>query len=332
MRRIVALGRLIEGLRRTTKLGVKLASDAKRRLFWALGLTATFMVVEAVVGFLSGSLALIADAGHMFGDASALVLALIAQIIAGQPRTQRRTYGARRAEVLAAFTNGLLLVGVAGWIFFKAIQRWQVPEPIAGTPMLITAIIGLLINLVVLTILHRDGHDHGHHGHAHEPNPNVRAARMHVLSDALGSIGAIVAAAIILVTGFERADTLVSLVVATLVVISAFRIMRDTTHVLMESTPTDLCIEELEGAILDVRGVSDLHDLHAWTISTGFDIVTVHVVLEPGYHGVDVAERVAALVRTRFGVDHVTVQPEAPVAQLVPLRIPEVRAANASGS
>lgn len=300
-----------------------MGSDAKRRLFLALGLTATFMVIEAVVGFFSGSLALVADAGHMFGDASALVLALIAQVIAEQPRTQRRTYGARRAEVLAAFTNGLLLVGVAGWIVFEAIGRWQHPQAIAGIPMLITAGIGLTINLVVLTILRGHAHDHHGHGHAHDHNPNVRAARMHVISDALGSIGAIVAAIVILLTGFERADTIVSLIVASLVVHSAFQIMRDTAHVLMENAPSGLSLDALERAIREVHGVGDLHDLHAWTISSGFDVVTVHVVLEPGHHGVEVAERVASMVQTRFGVDHVTVQPEAPAASLVHVRIPK---------
>lgn len=282
------------------------------------------MVVEAVVGFLSGSLALVADAGHMFGDASALILALIAQVVAEKPRTLRRTYGARRAEVLAAFTNGLLLVVVAGWIVFEAVQRWQDPAPILGVPMLITAVLGLGINLIVLTVLHQGDGAHAHHGHTHghAHNPNVRAARMHVMTDALGSIGAIIAAAIILITGYERADTIVSLIVASLVVFSAFQIVRDTTHVLMESAPSSLRLDELEAAIREVRGVADLHDLHAWTISTGFDVVTVHVVLEPGFHGVEVADQVAKMVNLRFGVEHITVQPEAPAAPLIHLRVP----------
>ena len=283
------------------------------------------MVVEAAVGFWSGSLALVADAGHMLGDAGALVLALIAQVIAERPRTARGTYGARRAEVLAAFTNGLLLVGVAGWIVVEAVHRWAEPRPIAGIPMLLTAVVGLLINLVVLQVLHRNGEHHHHHGHGHDHhdhNPNVRAARMHVISDALGSVGAIVAAGIILVTGFERADTIVSLIVASLITVSAFKIVRDTAHVLMENAPSSLSLEELEAAIREVKGVADLHDLHAWTISSGFDVVTVHVVLQPGHHGVEVSERVAAMIRNRFGVDHVTVQPEAPEAPLVHVRIP----------
>lgn len=305
---------------------MELGSDARRRLTKALSLTAAFMFVEAVVGLWSGSLALVADAGHMLGDAGALVLALIAQVIAERPRTARGTYGARRAEVLAAFTNGLLLVGVAGWIVVEAVHRWAEPRPIAGIPMLLTAVVGLLINLVVLQVLHRGGHHH-HHGHGHdhdhdEHNPNVRAARMHVISDALGSVGAIVAALVILTTGFERADTIVSLIVASLITVSAFKIVRDTAHVLMENAPSGLSLEELEAAIREVNGVADLHDLHAWTISSGFDVVTVHVVLQPGHHGVEVSERVAATIRNRFGVDHVTVQPEAPAAPLVHVRIP----------
>lgn len=291
-----------------------MGTNAAQRLLWALGLTGGFMVVEALVGWWSGSLALLADAGHMLGDAGALLIALVAQTVAAKPRSHERTYGARRAEVIAAFTNGVLLAFTALWIVAEAVQRWRVPEPIAAVPMLVTAVAGLGVNLLVAGVLHRE-EEHEHH------NPNVHAALMHVLADAVGSVGAIVAAGVILFTGFERADTAVSLLVAVLVVVSAVRIVRDTSRVLMESAPSDLPLPKVEESIRRVRGVAEVHDLHAWTISEGFDVVTVHVVLEPGHHGVEVADRVAAAVRNQFGVDHVTVQPEAPPTPLVNVRV-----------
>jgi cobalt-zinc-cadmium efflux system protein len=270
------------------------------------------MVVEWVVGALSGSLALVADAGHMLADAGALFIALVAQRIAASPRTARRTYGARRAEVIAAFANGVALALTAAFIFAEAIARWRTSSHVAGAPMLVTATVGLGVNLAVARALS--------HGGAHGHNPNVRAALAHVVSDALGSVGTIVAGIIVVATGASGADTVVGIAIAVLVLASAWKLVRDTTRVLMEGTPAGLDPALLEAAIREVLGVADVHDVHAWTISSGFDVVTAHVVLAAGHHGVEVAERVAAAVRAKFGIDHVTVQPEAPPSPLVQVR------------
>ena len=280
------------------------------RLAWAFGLTASFMVVEAAVGFWSRSLALIADAGHMLADAAALALALVAQRIAKRTRTRKSTYGYRRAEVLAAFANGTALALTAAWIIYEAVERWRSPPIVHGKTMMITAAIGLAVNLGSAAILRAGAH-----------NPNTRAALAHVLSDALGSLGAIVAGALVLTMDMRRADPAIGIAIGLLVAWSGFRLVRDTTRVLMEGTPPHIDLAEVEASIRAVPGVADVHDLHVWTISEGFDSLTVHVVIARGYHGTDVAAAVGRHVRDKLGIEHSTVQPEAPRRDsLVPLR------------
>ena len=278
----------------------------------ALLVTVTAMAMEIAGGVWSGSLALLSDAGHMLADAGALALALAAQIVAARPRTDRRTYGYRRAETLAAFLNGIALGVTAVFIVTEAIDRWQTPQAVSGGVMLIVAVLGLVANLVSAAILARA-----------EGNANVSAALAHVVSDALGSVAAIAAALLVLTLGWTRADTGASVVVAALVLWSAWRLVRRTASVLMESTPPGLDVGLLETTIRQARGVSDLHDLHAWRISEGFDVVTVHVVLDGTRHGTEVARDVARAVRERHGITHVTVQPEAPPAAAVsvPLQV-----------
>ncbi len=278
----------------------------------ALLVTLTAMGVEVAGGLWSGSLALLSDAGHMLADALALALALAAQIVAARPRTDRRTYGYRRAETLAAFLNGIALGVTAAFIVVEAVERWQTPQAVKGGAMLAVAVFGLVANLVSAAILARA-----------EVNANVRAALAHVVSDALGSVAAIAAALFVLTLGWARADTGASVVVAGLVLWSAWRLVRRTASVLMESTPPGLEMAELETTIRQAPGVADLHDLHAWRISEGFDVVTVHVVLDGALHGTDVARDVARAVRERHGIAHVTVQPEAPptAAVSVPLQV-----------
>jgi cobalt-zinc-cadmium efflux system protein len=288
----------------------ELRAAPARRLAWAFGLTASFMVVEAVVGFWSRSLALVADAGHMLADAAALALALIAQRIARQARTRKSTYGYRRAEVLAAFANGTVLALTAVWIVVEAVERWRTPPLVHGRSMMITAALGLGVNLVTAAILRAGTH-----------NPNTRAALAHVLSDALGSVGAIVAGVLVLTMDMRRADPVIGVVIGLLVAWSGFRLVRDTTRVLMEGTPPHIDLAEVEAAIRAVPGVTDLHDLHVWTISEGFDSLTVHVVIERGYHGTEVAAAVSRHVHDKLGIAHSTVQPEAPRRDsLIPLR------------
>jgi cobalt-zinc-cadmium efflux system protein len=272
--------------------------------------TVAALVAEVLGGLWSGSLALLSDAGHMLADAFALALALAAQIVAARPRTERRTYGFRRAETLAAFMNGIALGVTAVFIVVEAFERWQTPQEVKGGAMLAVAAFGLLANLASAAILLRaDG------------NANVRAALAHVVSDALGSVAAIVAAVLVLTRGWTRADAMASVLVAALVLWSAWRLVRRTASVLMESAPPGLDLAALEATIRSTPGVADLHDLHAWRISDGFDVVTVHVVLDGARHGPDVAREVARAVHDHHGIDHVTVQPEAPTVAAVSLQV-----------
>ncbi|WP_437997518.1 cation diffusion facilitator family transporter [Sorangium sp. So ce185] len=272
-----------------------------RRLLAAFALTASFLVVEAAVGWWSKSLALLADAGHMLADAAALGLAIIAQRIAAQARTRARTYGYRRAEVLAAFANGIALALTAIWIFIEAVHRWRAPQAVHAEALAITASLGLLVNVASALLLST-----GERGH----NINTRAALAHVLSDALGSVGAIVAGVLILAFGWTRADPVISAAIGTLVLWGGWRLVRDTSRVLMEGSPIEIDLAHVEDTIRSVPGVLDFHDLHVWSISDGFNVLTVHVVLARGYHGTDVAAAVGRRLRERHALDHCTIQPE----------------------
>jgi cobalt-zinc-cadmium efflux system protein len=272
------------------------------RLRVALVLTASFMLVEAGVGMWSGALALVADAGHMLADAAALGLALFAARFAARPRSVRSTYGYRRAEVLAAFVNGIVLAAVALLIVKEAIERYLEPVPIRGPEMLATAIVGLLVNLVVAFVLSRGG----------DQGLNVRAALAHVLTDALGSAGAILSGVLVVTTGFVRADAVVSVGIAVLVAASGFRVLKETLGILLEAAPPHLDVRLIARTIVETPGVHDVHDLHVWRISDRFDTLTAHVTLERGEHGTEVARRVADRLREAYGLSHVTIQPEAP--------------------
>jgi cobalt-zinc-cadmium efflux system protein len=267
----------------------------------ALGITASFMVVEVVVGLWSGSLALLADAGHMLADAGSLVLAIVAQHFAGKPRTDRTTFGFRRAEVLAAFVNGIGLAFVGLMIVKEAIERWISPVEIHSRPMLATAVGGLLVNLLVAWLLMRG-----------QRNLNVQAALAHVLTDALGSVAAILAALAVLFWGLTRADPLLSGVIAVLVAFSGWRVLRETTGILLEGAPPHLDVAAIERSIVACPGVASVHDLHVWRISERFDTLTAHVTLRRGHHGTDVCRGVADCLKSQYGLDHVTIQPEPP--------------------
>jgi cobalt-zinc-cadmium efflux system protein len=270
------------------------------------------MVVEAVVGWWANSLALVADAGHMLADAAALALAIFAQRIASGDRTRARTYGYRRAEVLAAFGNGIALALTAVWIFVEAAQRWHTPPKVMGAPVTITAVVGLLVNVCAAFLL-----GFGAHGQ----NVNTRGAFAHVITDALGSVGAIVAGALVLLFQWYRADPMISAAIGVLVLWSGWRLVLETSRVLMEGSPIEIDIAHVEETLRSVPGVADFHDLHVWSISDGFDVLTVHVVLEHGHHGTDVVSAVARHLRDRHKLDHCTIQPEPPQGeQLVTLR------------
>jgi cobalt-zinc-cadmium efflux system protein len=290
----------------------ELRATPLRRLLAAFVMTGAFMFVEAGVGWWSNSLALVADAGHMLADAAALGLAIFAQRIASESRTRARTYGYRRAEVLAAFANGIALGLTAIWIFVEAAQRWHKPPEIMGTALTITAVVGLLVNLVSAMLLGL-----GAHGH----NVNTRGAFAHVLTDALGSVGAILAGALVLLFGWYRADPVISAAIGVLVLWSGWRLVLETSRVLMEGSPIEIDLAHVEETVRSVPGVADFHDLHVWSISDGFDVLTVHVILDHGYHGTDVVAAVSRRLRERHKLEHCTIQPEPRQGdQLVTLR------------
>ncbi|HVW29494.1 MAG TPA: cation diffusion facilitator family transporter [Polyangiaceae bacterium] len=267
----------------------------------ALLLTAGFMVVEALAGLRTHGLSLLADAAHMLADAASLALALAASEWAKRPRTAKSTFGHRRAEVLAAFLNGVALAVTAIGISIEAIERWRAPRDILALEMLVVAALGLAVNLGVAWILSR----------AHQ-GMNVRAAMAHVLVDALGSIGAMTAASLVLAFGWRRADSVVSILIALLVAYTGWRVLKETTGILLEAAPGDIDVAAVEREILRCTGVAGVHDLHVWRISDRFDALTTHVTLAEGAHGVEVCRDVARRLEETFGLDHVTVQPEAP--------------------
>jgi cobalt-zinc-cadmium efflux system protein len=260
------------------------------------------MFVEAAVGWYTGSLALLADAGHMLSDAGALGFALIAQRFAVRARSSQATFGYRRAEVLAAFLNGIALALISIWIGIEAMGRWWEPRVLVPTGLIETATAGLVINVMVAVVLSRSGGQ----------NVNVRAALAHVIADLLGSLGAVIASLAVVFWHAYRADTVLSLLITVLVAHSGWRILRETSLVLLESAPGELDTSALAQTIRETEGVASFHDLHAWRISDGFDAVTVHVVLAPRFHGVEVSQRVCQRVEAAHGIRHVTVQPEAP--------------------
>lgn len=271
-----------------------------RRLTGALVVTALILLVEVAGGLWFNSLALLSDAVHMLTDVAALALALVAQRVALRPRTPERSYGFRRAETLSAFVNGIALGVGALWIVSEAIERWRDPPEIVGGGMLAVAVIGLVANLLSAWLL----------SHGHEHNMNTRAALFHVLSDAAGSVGAIVAAGLVLTLGWTRADAGVSFLLAALILFGAWRLVTGAVAVLMEGAPADASVPEVEQTIRATPGVADVHDLHAWSISDGFPVVTVHVVVEEGRDACEVARRVGERLLSEHGIAHATVQPE----------------------
>jgi cobalt-zinc-cadmium efflux system protein len=272
----------------------------KRRLTLALAITASFLIAEIVGGILTGSLALIADGGHMASDAAALGLALGAIWLASRPPSQERTYGMHRAEILAAFVNSLALVLVAVYIFWEASGRFSDPPEVSATPMLVIAAVGLGANLVSMSVLYRD----------RGQSLNLRAAFLHVSGDALGSIGAIVAGIIMLATGSFLADPVISVVIGALIVFSAVRITWDSTQVLLEAAPPGIKVSEVQRHMLDVDGVASVHDLHVWTVTSGFISLSAHVEADESGDSDQMLVQLRQALSQDFGIDHATIQIE----------------------
>ncbi len=265
------------------------------------------MVVEVVGGVISGSLALIADAAHMLSDAAALGIALGAIWLAERPPTLRRSFGYQRAEILAAFFNGLTLLVVSLWIFYEAYQRLSEPHEVLGGPMLAVAVAGLVVNLLAAYVLARDEGD----------SLNVSAALRHVLADLAGSVGVIVAALIILLTGWEDADPIIGALIGLFVLLSAWPVLRDSVSVLLEQAPAGVDVEEIKRSLEGERGVVDVHDLHVWTITSGFPALAVHVLVEQGEDCHACRRSLERMLVERFGIDHTTIQVDHPEPRLL---------------
>jgi cobalt-zinc-cadmium efflux system protein len=262
-------------------------------------LTATFMVVEAVGGWISGSLALLADAGHMLADVGALALAALTSWIARRPANDAKTFGYLRWEIIAALVNGATLIGIAVWVVIEAVHRIGQPQPIRIGLFLGIATVGLLVNLTSLRLLH------GHHEHS----LNVRGAYLHVLGDVLGSVGAVAAALVVALTGWTLADPAVSIVIAGLLVFGAWRLVRESTDILLEAVPKHVSMPEVERRIREVPGVTAVHDLHVWTVTSGMVAMSGHAVVPDLRAHPNVLEGIRSRM-AGLGIGHVTIQLE----------------------
>lgn len=275
--------------------------DNEKRVLAAFVLTAGFMAVEIVGGLMSGSLALLADAAHMLTDAAALALAWFAFRIARRPADQKRSYGYHRGQVLAAFVNGGVLVAIVFWIFFEAIQRLQSPVAVEGSLMLAVAAVGLAVNVAAFLVLHGGDRE----------NLNMRGAAAHVLGDLLGSAAAIVGALVILATGWTPIDPLLSMLVGLLVLRSAWLVVRESAHILLEGTPAKIEPRDLRQALMsDIPDLEDVHHIHAWSLTAEMPLVTLHAQVSETADAQAVLLRIKQVLSGRFGIDHSTVQIE----------------------
>lgn len=272
----------------------------RRRLALALVMTATYMVAEVIGGLASNSLALLADAGHMFSDAAALGLGLVAVVLAQRPATAQRTYGFHRAEILAALTNGAALVAMSVLIAREAWERLAAPPDVRGGLMLAVACGGLAINLTNLVIL----------SGGRNSNLNIRGAWLHVMADTFGSVGAISAGALIYFLGWRWADPVASFIIATLVLYSAWGLVKETLDVLMEGVPKGLSVEEITTALKEISDVRDAHDLHVWSLTSGRNIATVHLIIAEDADHQSIIDEANRTLADRFAIQHATIQVE----------------------
>lgn len=275
----------------------------RKRLAWTLALAAVYMVAELVGGLMSNSLALLADAGHMLSDVGALALSLFALWMAQKPATDRRTYGYYRTEILAALANAATLIAISVLIFVEAVKRFYAPEPVMGLTVMWIAAGGLAVNVIGLMVLHGGKDD----------SLNIRGAWLHMLTDALGSVGAILGGVAVWAFGWMWADPAVSLAISVLVLYSSWHLLRDSVGVLLEGTPPHIDLEAVRGAMLDVDGVEEVHDLHVWTITSGLDAMSGHVVVGERALRRESGEILADLhcmLHDRFGLHHLTIQIE----------------------
>lgn len=273
----------------------------KKALFLSFLLIASFMIVEVVGGILTNSLALLSDAGHMLSDAAALGLSLFAIKLGERKASASKTYGYKRFEIIAAALNGLTLIVISVYIFYEAYHRfWNPPEVLSGG-MLIISSIGLLVNIIAAWILMRGDKD---------DNLNVRSAFLHVIGDMLGSVGAIIAALLMIFFGWGIADPIASVIVAILILISGWRVMKESFHILMEGTPANLEMEKVKSALLKIPAVTEVHDMHIWSITSGMPMLSCHMVIEGEAVHDTILHRAQTILHDDFEIEHSTIQIE----------------------
>jgi cobalt-zinc-cadmium efflux system protein len=280
--------------------GPSAAAAGRTRLRIVFVLVVGFLVVELVGSVLTNSLALLADAGHMLTDAVGVGLALLAIQVAARPATPAKSYGYYRLEILAAAVNAVLLFGVAAFVLYEAVQRLGQPPEVIGAPMLLIAVIGLAVNIVSIRLLAAGA----------RTSLNLRGAYLEVLGDLLGSVAVLAAGATILLTGSTVADPIASVVIALLVLPRAWALLREAIDVLLQATPKDVDLDEVRSHLLRAEGVADAHDLHAWTLTSGMNVVSAHVVMQPGADPASVLDEVCQCLADDFDMEHSTIQLE----------------------
>lgn len=274
---------------------------SKKALLGSFCIIAVFLVVEMIGGFITNSLALLSDAGHMLSDATALLLSLIAMHFASRPPSAEKTFGMHRFEILAALTNGVTLAVISLFILWEACKRLLHPPEVASGTMMIIAFIGLLANIAAAFVLMRGDYKN---------NVNVRSAFLHVLGDLLGSVGAIIGGLLMWAYGWYIADPLISIIVSVLILLSAWRVTKESVNILMEAAPTRLDTKAVQERLGQIAGVREVHDLHIWTVTSGFDSLTCHLIAwddEPSY---PILNEALAVLQKEFGITHATIQIE----------------------
>ncbi len=298
-------------------MNTKTESKTQQRFIISIILTGLILVAEIIGGLLSGSLALLSDAAHVFSDIFALVLSYFALRLVARPPDERHTYGWHRAEVIAALINGASLLVIAVGIWVEAVKRWQAPLEIKSTEMMIIAVIGLVVNIIVAVIL--GGHDHTHeHGHDHEGhaekrekrNLNVHSAYLHVLGDLISSIGVIIAALLIRLTGERWIDPFMSVLIGAIILVSAYRLLRKSLHILIEGVPEGLSLQQLHQSIASVSEVDTVHDLHVWNLGSNQVALSAHIVLSAEFFSQQplVLEKIKSLLAAEYDIHHTTLQ------------------------
>jgi cobalt-zinc-cadmium efflux system protein len=277
------------------------ASSNKKALFWAFILITAFMAVEFIGGFLTNSLALLSDAGHMLSDSAALGLSFLAILLGARKATGEKSFGYRRFEILAAAVNGVALIVIAVVIMFEAVRRFMAPPEVQSTGMLVIAVIGLLINIAAAFILMRGGKD---------DNLNVRSAFLHVIGDMLGSVGAITAAVLMILFGWWIADPIASIIVSILVLVSGWRVTKDAANVLMESAPDGINPEKVRKSLEELDGVNDVHDLHLWSITPDEPLLSCHMTINEQGDPDRILHNAHRILHDRYSIEHSTIQLE----------------------